>query len=566
MLSVSPDNFAFVCYETPFAPCGGVAAVMKFLPSALGQVSRQTVYVISPYHSKIPGSIGMRGEMVELGTVALTYRGEAVPVEILLLERDVRWVFLRPTVTPAGEVSFFSGAKHPYDVGDYLHEAPEVLRRDALLFGIAASKALSVLNGASSWVLLAQDWEAATICLAQADGTNNPQPVFITLHNSYDSPAPDDLLRAFEVDPQDCLGTTVLERALPLAEKPVFTVSEQYALDLTDDILPARIMAPHLREILASRLVGVNNGIFIEPALPGEVLLQAAKGDFKPLADFKSEKRNAAISALKKIQASESTPVWGDPERFLADNDPWFLMAGRDDPRQKGYDVFAAAIDRFLSSGGSGCYLLFPIPGEEGLADLSYLKSLAEKYPQAVLVLPFIFREGYSSAIQGAAFGVMPSFYEPFGMANEFYLNGTGVIGRATGGILQQVIPFRQARAFSEAVRIRADRWYPGDARPTGILYREPDDPTGALKDWQKINALDDRPRLSGEDRLAARMRIPLFRSMADLLVQCFIDAVDIYQNHPEIYYRMVTEGFNFINTNFTWENSARKYLEYIQG
>ena len=37
------------------------------------------------------------------------------------------------------------------------------------------------------------------------------------------------------------------------------------------------------------------------------------------------------------------------------------------------------------------------------------------------MVLPFIFVEGYRAALQGAAFGVMPSLYEPFGMANEFY-------------------------------------------------------------------------------------------------------------------------------------------------
>jgi glycosyltransferase involved in cell wall biosynthesis len=538
---------------------------MKFLPAVLGLTSHQMVYVITPYHSNIPGTSGVRGEMATLGTVSLTYRGEPVPVEILLLDRSVRWVFLRPMITPPGEVSFFSGSKHPYDVGEYLHEAPAILRRDALLFGIAAGRALSILSGASSWVLLAQDWEAASICLAQANQMNNPQPVFITLHNSYDSPAPDDLLRAFGIDPRVCPGTTMLARALPLAEKPVFTVSEQYAIDLTKELLPARIMAPHLREILAPRLVGVNNGKFIEPTLPDEVILQAAGGNFKLLADFKTEKRNETISALRNIRPSESTPVWGDPDWLSPHGDPWFLMAGRDDPRQKGYDVFAAAIDHFLSSGGKACFLLFPIPGDEGEGGLSYLRTLAEKYPQAVLVLPFIFREGYSSAIQGASFGVMPSFYEPFGMANEFYLNGTGVIGRATGGILQQVIPYRQVRSFSEAVLVRAKRWFSEDARPTGLLYREPEDATGSLEDWEKINAADNAARKTRLDRLSARMRIPLFRSMVDQLVQCLVDAVDIYQNHPDVYYRMVMEGFYFINTNFTWEKTAKKYLEHIQ-
>jgi len=529
------------------------------------KISQTPVYVITPFHLNMAETTRIRGEMVSLGTFPLKYREELIPIEVLQLDRGVRWIFLHPSNTPAGEAAFFSGSKHPYDVGNYHQEAPATLRRDALLFGLAASEGLSVIDPASSWVVMAQDWEAASICLAEESRKPKPRPVFITLHNIYDCPAPNEALSAFGIDPRVCPGTTVLERAMPLAQREVFTVSEQYALDLTTETLPARILAPHLRELLASRLIGVNNGKFVEPSLQEELITRAKNGDHRLLAEFKTEKRMSAVSSVRKVHASESTPVWGDADRFDARDAPWFVMAGRDDPRQKGYDVFAVAIDQYLSTGGNARFLLFPIPGDEGQEGLSFLHTLAKKYPQAVLVLPFIFREGYMSALQGASFGIMPSFYEPFGMANEFYLNGTVVIGRATGGILQQVIPYRQARSFTDAVRIRADRWFPGDAHPTGLLYREPDDVTRVLEDWQKINASDDVVRKTGVDRLSSRMRTSLFRSMVDQLVQCMSDAADIYQNHPDIYYRMIAEGYLYINNNFTWESAARKYLQYLQ-
>lgn len=159
------------------------------------------------------------------------------------------------------------------------------------------------------------------------------------------------------------------------------------------------------------------------------------------------------MTALDAHTPNEKEPVWGDKMRFRKDDAPWFVMAGRDDPRQKGYDVAAAAIEDYLAvhHGEPDCaqFLFFPIPGDEDLLGLEFLRALAGRYPEDIVAFPFIWLAGFTAALQGAAYGLMPSLYEPFGMANEFNLAGGCVgIGRATGGNLAQIVPLRATAAF----------------------------------------------------------------------------------------------------------------------
>ena len=46
-------KLAFVTYETPFAPAGGIAAVMARLPNYVSKASGLETIVITPYHHKI---------------------------------------------------------------------------------------------------------------------------------------------------------------------------------------------------------------------------------------------------------------------------------------------------------------------------------------------------------------------------------------------------------------------------------------------------------------------------------------------------------------------------------
>jgi glycogen synthase len=158
----------------------------------------------------------------------------------------------------------------------------------------------------------------------------------------------------------------------------------------------------------------------------------------------------------------------------------------------------------------------------------------------------------------------MPSFYEPFGMANEFYLNGAVGIGRATGGILHQIIPYRSALSFTDSVRIRSDRWFSDASLPTGFLFREMDGIPNAVGNWQEINSATSTSKGGSPDWSEQRKKLPLFQSMVAELSLCLTDAVELYVNQQDLYYEMLADGYYHIRENFSWEKAARKYLEYL--
>ncbi len=543
-------NIAFVSYETPFAPCGGIAAVMGRLPAKVQAVSHIDSVVVTPLHHRIEkmASLGRSFE----GSFGIRLADRTVLFHVFRHDDKLPFYFLQ-----AEDRRYFAGQRHPYDVpGDDL-------LRDALLFGAAIPRALHVINPGKRWTLLLQDWEAATAVLTMADMPGRSR-CFVTLHNSYDCSVGNEQLSYFGINPEACPGGTVLQRALPLTELPVFTVSEQFAHDLTEDVLQTQVMAPQLQLTLKPRLVGIDNGPFVDPAVDPQLVAGAAAGNFGPLAEWKAAHRRSFLDALGKLQATDDRPLWGNASQFEQDDAPWFVMAGRDDSRQKGYDVLAGAAELYLEKQERGRFLFFPIPGDEGRDGLGFLRRLAQRFPSSVLVFPFLFREGFLAALRGATYGVMPSLYEPFGMANEFYLNGTVAIGRATGGITQQIAPLRDAGSFGSQVQERSARWHSPGTPPTGFLFREEDGLPSEADDWRAINAAN-YDRVGGDnDRVQQRRTLPLFQSMVDELQQALSDAAGIARDQPALYYRLLSAGIGHIQKNFSWNRAALEYLRHV--
>lgn len=555
-----PKRVAFISYETPYAPSGGIAAVMKHLPGHLRQASGLATSIITPFHYNLPKTAALAERLESIGQVKVPYGKETIPVDVLQLQAEVTYWFLR-----TGDSRFFAGRLHPYDVGPASAEVPSGLLTDALLFGAAAARALAADASQAEWILLLQDWEAAVTALALAGMQSGLRcKAFLTIHNSYDMTAQNADLLHFRIDPAYCQGETVLQRALSLVEEPVFTVSEQFGLDLRHEMLQTRIMAPHLAKYFSARLEGIDNGLFEDPDIDPSAVDQARRGSYTRLRDWKMANRENARKALEAHQPSPQRPLWGDLSKFDFDHAPWFILAGRDDPRQKGYDVAARAIADFLGRGGQARFLFFPIPGDEGIAGLAFLKKLALQFPHSVAVLPFIFQEGYFSALKGATYGIMPSLYEPFGMANEFYMKGTVGIGRATGGIIQQIVPLRSAAAFSRSVNLRVHNRYGLSAHPTGILYREKDDLDSVVGDWEAIN--EARYSIDGDypDRVEARRSLQLFQEMCAELRTAISDGVRLYRSNPDLYYRMLVEGYDYLLRTFSWQRAAHSYARHF--
>jgi len=149
-------------------------------------------------------------------------------------------------------------------------------------------------------------------------------------------------------------------------------------------------------------------------------------------------------------------------------------------------------------------------------------------------------------------------------MANEFYLNGTVGIARATGGILLQIIPLQAISSFSRAVQVRSSRWHAESAHPTGILYRERDGLPSVLEDWRALNAAEYDREGGKPDRIEQRRANPLFRAMAEELRIGVADGIRICRERPGLYYKMLSEGITRIQGSFSWEKAAQEYVRYL--
>jgi glycogen synthase len=268
---------------------------------------------------------------------------------------------------------------------------------------------------------------------------------------------------------------------------------------------------------------------------------------------------------MDSIHDSELTPIWGDKTKFDQDAVPWYVMAGRDDSRQKGYEVACIAIDQLLTKGIPARFIFFPIPGDEGLPGIEFIHELANFYPQHVICFPFLFKEGFFAVMRGATYGIMPSYYEPFGMANEYYLSGVVCIGRATGGICQQIVPNQQVSSFGKSAHKKAKRWHKIKSPATGFLYREVEDIPTSVEDWHSINNANYKLGAGISNRLNTRKKLPTVQSMADELAASIEDANQLYSARQGEYFEMLVNGIDYITSNFSWEKAAKSYLNHIK-
>jgi len=189
---------------------------------------------------------------------------------------------------------------------------------------------------------------------------------------------------------------------------------------------------------------------------------------------------------------------------------------------------------------------------------LGFLKKLAQDRPGEVKVFPFRLDPVAFRALQrGSSFMVMGSLYEPFGAANEAYLAGMPVVARATGGLVQQVVPHSNA-SLSPHGRQLVALFHDKESAPTGFLYREPSG-IGQVQGWRKIVdcAYWDQEPKGG--RIDDRKGIPLFEAMVQSAARALQDAIDLYRSNQIEYASMVYSGFKMLGM-FSWDRAVREY------
>lgn len=556
-MSHQPKIIVFVAFENEFAPLGGLAAVMRMLPKRMAQMGEDRCITITPFFREITNCKPKLMDVIQTTglTFDLAYDGYMHQVEIFQ-HRDSMGFITYLLDSP----DFFNA---PCDCGDppgieapcnpYFDPAhPEQLLDDSLFFSLAVPKALAGLEMTQDVVLCLQDWEAAGTAIVAKD---TPQlsgvSCLLTLHNSYDQPVTQAEIK--RMTDRVLPGPTILAKTNPFLDGPICTVSQNFAHELMHEPVHRKIFAPHLQAMFKKRTIrGINNGLFSPLDFPTKARTKAAAGDFNALLEEKAKRRQDMI---KKLEAYKPERAWGSLD-FKNFDGPVFLFFGRDDPRQKGYDLAVAAIDRIPR--GQARFVFTPIPGDEGAQGLQFLKHLVDRRPGEVKVFPFRMEQGYAELQRGASFMAMCSFYEPFGGATEGYAVGTPVVARATGGLVQQVVPNSGASLTAAVKKLRKPYQQKGDD-PTGFLFRESGlSAKATAQGWREILECAYWPE---GDRLKERLQIPLFRSMVQATEGALKDAIKLYNTDQPSYANMMFQGFHMLD-HFSWDQAVHEYQE----
>lgn len=542
------NTIVFVSFENQFAPCGGLTAVMRMLPPVMAKY-RKTI-LITPFFQNIEKSKKAleTGEIKTTGIHrSLLYNGSKCDIEILehipptqknkqgstTNERNSYKIYL---IKANG---FFLAGSNPY-IDTWRDNA---LFHDSYFLCKCVPYVLNAIKSdfPPPYKMNLQDWETALTVDTMNFGLQNS--CVLTIHNPYDFYLPN--------HPQ---GKTILQHTIPKMHG-LSTVSEHYAYELMHDVLQKDCFTWKLqKDFMNIGIIGINNGNFVELNFP-----ETLKNPEEILAE---KKKNRMIFSKLLNSRDDLKPTWGNRVDFIKDDNPIYLLFGRDEPIQKGFDAAAAAIYKLLKRRGTdiGYFIFTPIPGVYGLNNLAYFEDLCREFGNNVLVFPFRLSAGYMELQRAANYIIMPSFYEPFGAANEGYAGGTPVIARATGGLIQQVCPIN-FQDLPETTKRYVEQYHKGSlSNPTGFLYREHPN-TETAENWNYLMSTNYTARRTIQEPVD--WRNPVFWSMVVELEKVLEQSSDYYKSNKEGYCKMIRNGIELFKT-FSWEKSAEKYMKEL--
>jgi glycogen synthase len=537
------ENVVYCSYESRFAISGGLAMVTMKLPAYLKMVNHiPSVILITPFHSNIIDEATLKSTGLKFDVV---FDQKKVIVEILEHvhhfhepeEGNLTEYFLKAD-------GFFNARNRLNDPYLYIEndisKNDEMIRDNALFFCKAVPLAIKKLKRQKNIIFHLQEWQTSLVSLtskeAMLNGTIHSCGAVVTLHNPFDSFIPYSSLAKI-VDEQRIRkianhfkdGLTAYQIGLQLVDAPITTVSENFAREFTTDILQTEHFVPHLQQIFQrTGLFGISNGLFHD--FPAEF----SKEKDLTIGRIKQAKLKFR-KALLKVLAD-----YNPPERFgeltyrgrsilnLPDAIPIFLMSGRLDFNQKGFDIFLQVIERFPEDEIK--VVLTPMPVIP--AHLDYFRDIAAKCKGNLTIFPIKMQHGYYELQIGSTFGVMPSIYEPFGAAIEYMVKGTVTVARRTGGLVDQI-----------------------DHEQCGFLFRE---------DSRFYNLDNIKQFFKLSDQVIRRRDNGWVQSMIDHLHETIRNAINLYQNHPHEYLRLIIMGFRKARS-FDWSVSAKKYFEVYE-
>jgi len=536
------QNVVFCSFENRFAKSGGLAAVTTNILPYLKEVNNiPNVILMTPFYPKITDKDRLQPAGLFF---SVPFNNKKIQVSLF----EYTWNYTKPLNGSVKEYylkadGFFESRNKLQDPYLYVEGNSRLndnaMRESALFFCKAVPWALNTLNIRENIIFHLQEWQTALISLtsktAMLNSTLKSCGTAQTMHNSYDSFIPFELLSKItdgtikqKISMIRGNGLTAYQIGLQLVDAPPTTVSEHFAEELTADILQTAYFVPPLQSLFKKNGVyGVNNGAFIDPS---PEYTKKEEPSIDEIKKIKLQQRKALLKILSgyrpKARFGELT-YKGKTISNLPDDIPVVVMSGRYDPLQKGYDILLRAIEKF--SEDEIKVIMTPLTFLD--SDLDYFYEVACKCRGNLTVFPFRMEKGYHELQSGATFGVMPSIYEPFGAAVEYMANGTVNIGRATGGLVDQ---------------INAE---------CGFLFKED----------AVFYTLDNlRSFVETGDIVQTRKSNPWVQNMADNLYDVLKKAVYVYQYNRDNYYKLVLNGLKRVS-NFTWEKNAREYFQVYE-
>lgn len=540
-------NLVFCSFESRFARSGGLASVtMNILPYLKEVNNIPSVILMTPFYPNIIDSRKLKSSGLRpVGRkFSVPYLNRNVPAELF----EYTFNYTKPVKGSIREYylkaeGFFATSRNMKDpylyYEDNADENNTLLSNNALFFCRAVPYAVRALDITEDIVFHLHEWQTALVSLtakeSMMNGTLTSCGTVQTMHNSYDASLSWEHLsrildreRRAKIAGFSGYGISAYQVGLQLVDAPVTTVSEHFASELTEDPVQTEHYAPHLQNILrTNRVFGVNNGMFTDfsPEFPKQEL-----HTIDEIRAIKKKNRSALLRILSRYRPKERFGELTYKRRTitkLPDQVPIIVMSGRLDPAQKGFFVLLRAVERFAEDDIK--VILTPMPVRT--SDLDYFYEVTCKCRGNVTVFSERMVKGFHELQTGSTFGIMPSIYEPFGAAVEYMTSGTVNIGRATGGLVDQI------------------------ERECGFLFKE----EAVFHTPENITDYIQSTEIMQMKKLNVWAQ-----SMADNLYEVLRKATDTYQRRPDVYYQMIINGFKQAK-QFSWTSSATKYYQVYE-
>ncbi len=531
-----------LAFENRYAFLGGLASVTKYLPLSLARSGEHVIF-ISPFHKNNEAirNACKSGEIKKIFSNCTCSLGNFRCVVTCYKQCDTEV----PTYFIA--IKGFFEAKHD----PYAYKDKTKLLDDALAFSCSVPFVLNEFKITGHILLHANDWETAPVALSSkiaiCNGVLRSAKTVLTLHNSYDSGLTKGKLHLFFG--KKSYGKTILEVSIPLLDAPLTTVSEPFAFELTHDPLQKGVFVDHLQTCFSMNPpLGIENGVFDSErndVFSRTLGSTAGKESLKSLYTKKETLRKKLVQTLSRVEDKRIIGELSFDKKKKAV--PIFLMSGRFDIMQKGFDVIFHAFNR-LEKGRAKLIFSPSNPSFDVGSGYSFFKNCAHDRADDITIWPFLISETvYQQFLKGSTYLIMPSFYEPFGAATEGFINGTPVIARGTGGLWVQVdssdacfVPpyYDMSFVLDKAV----------STHPTGILYRESYSEENYEDEWRKIFSLPPQKRLESK----------LYRLMVEAAHHALESAIEIFHK-KNTYSRFILNGLHSLN-RFSWKYSVKKY------